>query len=85
MRCYYIGCEGWDEDTGCTHDPWRALTAEDLTTLPKDTPVRIRGEESGTIGDKLDLYLPGHYPFLLGMQAFWSIEVPDERFVKETT
>jgi hypothetical protein len=61
---------------------WRTLTQEDLgynggTKLPVETPIRINEHEKGkTIGDYIDLYLPGRCPLLLGMQAFWEIEVP---------
>ena len=68
--------------TGTTS--WRRLTAEDLgynggTKLPPGTPIRKNEIEGNTtLGDYADLYLPGDYPFLLGMQAFWTIEVPDK-------
>lgn len=78
-RCYRFNCKGWDEKTSCEHEPWRKLTPDDLK-LPPETPVRVNGTIRGTIGSHSDLKLPGNYPFLLGMQFIWDIEVPDEQF-----
>lgn len=65
--------DGWHEATDQELDPAR-------TSLPPDTPVRINGRLSGTtLGEHLRLYLPGNYPFLLGMARGlgWEIAVPD--------
>lgn len=55
---------------------WRKLLPDDLD-MDADTPTRINGEVRGTIGSQRDYMLPGHVPFLIGMQAFWTVEVPD--------
>jgi hypothetical protein len=89
MKCHQPYCTV-PEGEGCEHDPWRRLTAGDLDLPPDreartarlESPVRFNGHRVSTLGEYSNLYLPGGYPFLLGMQGFWTIEVPDERFTE---
>lgn len=71
QKCRRFSCAGKDH---CEHYPWRPIQPADLK-LPATTTVLINGQQK-ELGKYTRLYLPGDYPFLLGMTAFWDIRVP---------
>lgn len=57
---------------------WHEASNDELLNLPPETPLRFNGKVS-TLGPYQTLYLPGDYPFLIGMANLGMIvEVPDE-------
>jgi hypothetical protein len=62
---------------------YRPVTnTEQLSDLPAETKILLRGQ-CHTVGEFADLYLPGHYPFLMGL-AQLGVPIEVEVTVAET-